>query len=91
VDHFSWNYTTYLNLIFLPIFALLFVLYRSGARGDTDDRFARDPVCGMQVVADEAPASVAHAGAGWFFCSERCAQRFTEDPDRFTDRVGSTQ
>ena len=49
-DHFSWNYTTYLNLIFLPIFALLYWLYRTRSHGSTDAEYARDPVCGMHVV-----------------------------------------
>ena len=30
--HFSWNYTTYLNLIFLPLFGLLYWLYRNRER-----------------------------------------------------------
>jgi uncharacterized protein len=86
-SHFSWNYTTYLNLVFLLIFGLLYWLYRSRKKEDVDAAYARDPVCGMQVVALEAPATVAHAGTNWFFCSERCAQRFMEDPERFAQPV----
>ena len=86
-SHFAWNYTTSLNFIFVPIFGLLFWLYRSRNHGDTAGEYARDPVCGMQVVAGEAPAAIAHDGMQWFFCSEHCAHRFTEDPDRFAGRL----
>ena len=30
--HFSWNYTTYLNLVFLALFGVLYWLYRNRAR-----------------------------------------------------------
>jgi uncharacterized membrane protein YraQ (UPF0718 family) len=73
--HFSWNYTTYLNLIFLAVFGLLYWLYRNRERLGGGGRYARDPVCGMQVETAQAPASVVHAG-------DRCAKRFE------TDRVG---
>jgi hypothetical protein len=75
-DHFSWNYTTYLNLVFLALFGVLYWLYRNRARLGAGDRYARDPVCGMQVETAHAPAMVVHAGERHFFCSDRCAERF---------------
>src|SRR5207244_8376655 len=30
--HFQWNYTTFLNIVFLGVFALLYSLYRNHAR-----------------------------------------------------------
>jgi uncharacterized membrane protein YraQ (UPF0718 family)/YHS domain-containing protein len=74
--HFSWNYTTYLNLIFLALFAVLYYLYRNRERLGGGDRYARDPVCGMQVEKAHAPASRHHAGERQYFCSDHCAQRF---------------
>jgi uncharacterized protein len=74
--HFSWNYTTYLNLVFLALFGVLYWLYRNSARLGAGDRYARDPVCGMQVETAQAPATVAHAGERHYFCSDRCAERF---------------
>jgi uncharacterized protein len=74
--HFSWNYTTYLNLIFLAVFGVLYYLYRNRERLGGGDRFARDPVCGMQVEKANAPASRRHAGERQYFCSDHCAERF---------------
>ncbi len=74
--HFSWNYTTYLNMVFLVLFGVLYWIYRNRVRLGGGDRYARDPVCGMQVEAAQAPASVDHAGERHYFCSDRCAERF---------------
>ena len=74
--HFSWNYTTYLNLIFLALFGVLYVMYRNRERLGGGDRYAQDPVCGMQVEKAHAPASHDHAGEREYFCSDRCAERF---------------
>ncbi|WP_353253345.1 heavy metal translocating P-type ATPase [Salinisphaera sp. PC39] len=41
-----------------------------------------DPVCGM--VADPASApSLEHAGKTYFFCSERCRDKFSAEPERY--------
>jgi uncharacterized protein len=77
--HFSWNYTTYLNLVFLVLFGVLYWLYRNRERLGGSDRYARDPVCGMQVETALAPASLVHAGERHYFCSDRCAERFDTD------------
>ena len=74
--HFSWNYTTYLNLVFLAVFGVLYWLYRNRERLGGGDRYARDPVCGMQVETAQAPASLVHAGEQHYFCSDRCAEGF---------------
>ncbi len=74
--HFSWNYTTYLNLVFLVLFGGLYWIYRNRERLGSGDRYARDPVCGMQVETAQAPASLVYDGARYSFCSDRCAERF---------------
>ncbi|HEX4434945.1 MAG TPA: permease [Acidimicrobiales bacterium] len=74
--HFSWNYTTYLNLIFLVLFGVLYWIYRNRARLGAGDRYARDPVCGMQVERAQAPASRHRDDEQHYFCSDRCAERF---------------
>ncbi len=79
--HFSWNYTTYLNLVFLLLFGVLYWMYRNRERLGGGDRDARDPVCGMQVETAQAPASREHAGQRHYFCSDRCAERFDADHD----------
>jgi uncharacterized membrane protein YraQ (UPF0718 family)/YHS domain-containing protein len=82
-DHFAWNATTYLNIVFLGLFAVIFWLARHRARLAGDSSFAGDPVCGMQVDATMAPASrIGAAGNRVSFCSERCAERFDEAQSR---------
>ncbi len=77
---FSWNYTTYLNIVFLALFAVLYWMYRNRDRFGTGGRYARDPVCGMQVEKAHAPASHELDGRRVFFCSDHCAERFMEQP-----------
>jgi hypothetical protein len=77
--HFSWNYTTYLNLIFLVLFGVLYWLSRNRERLGGSGRYARDPVCGMQVEKTQAPASRDRDGRQYSFCSDRCAERFDAD------------
>jgi uncharacterized protein len=76
--HFEWNYTTYLNIVFLGVFAVLFWLYRHRERLGGGARYAIDPVCGMQVEKANAPAHAAFEGAVHWFCSDRCAVRFAK-------------
>ncbi len=82
--HFSWNYTTYLNLVFLLLFGVLYWLYRNRERLGAGSRDARDPVCGMQVEKAHAPASLDRDGARYYFCSDRCAERFDAEEERRT-------
>ena len=84
---FQWNYTTYLNLISLGIFGVLFWLYRNRARLGGGARYAIDPVCGMQVERALAPASVPHGAETIYFCSDRCRDRYMANPNRFTTRT----
>jgi uncharacterized membrane protein YraQ (UPF0718 family)/YHS domain-containing protein len=93
---FAWNYTTFLNIAFLAVFAVMYWLYRNRSRfGGDQDRFALDPICGMQVERAIAPARRGDV----YFCSDRCAERFdarqaggpepetTEEDMMFTDPV----
>jgi uncharacterized protein len=87
---FEWNYTTYLNLVFLGVFAVLLWLYRNRERlGGGGTQYAIDPVCGMQVERQLAPASARSSDRIYFFCSDGCRDRFVADPDRF--RAGATR
>jgi YHS domain-containing protein/uncharacterized membrane protein YraQ (UPF0718 family) len=80
---FQWNYTTFLNIIFLAVFAVLYWLYRNRERLGGGQGYAMDPVCGMQVQTANAPASASHDGHTYWFCSDRCRERFEADPARF--------
>jgi Cu+-exporting ATPase len=44
-----------------------------------------DPVCGMKVDPDRAAESVEHEGQTYHFCSDGCAERFRENPDKYLD------
>jgi YHS domain-containing protein/uncharacterized membrane protein YraQ (UPF0718 family) len=79
---FQWNYTTYLNIISLAAFAVLFWLYRNRERLGGGRRYAIDPVCGMQVERQLAPASVHSGDETYFFCSDRCRDRFVANTVR---------
>src|SRR5262249_37741194 len=42
-----------------------------------------DPVCGMHVAPETAPASIEHEGKDYFFCCGNCLTKFRTDPDQF--------
>src|SRR6202521_2592309 len=86
---FQWNYTTYLNLVFLGVFGLLLWLYRNRERLGGGAGYAIDPVCGMQIERELAPASARSGDQTVFFCSDRCRERFVADPEPF--RAGDSQ
>ena len=82
---FSWNYTTWLNVLFLGIAGVVWWLARNRERFGGGQGYAIDPVCGMQVrIADEPPSAV-HDGVTAWFCSDRCQERFVADPGRFLE------
>jgi hypothetical protein len=78
---FAWNYTTVLNILALIAFAVIYWLYRH--RDTSAGRYAKDPVCGMQVEIEHAPATATIDGQRYWFCSDHCQHRFTADPPRF--------
>ena len=81
---FHWNYTSVLNILFLALFALMYWLYRNRQRFGGGAGYAIDPVCGMQVRTANAPAQVRHHGKTYWFCADRCAEKFQADPRRYT-------
>lgn len=46
---------------------------------------AIDPVCRMQVIVARAAAHAVHEGTRYYFCSDECARRFGEMPQRHLD------
>lgn len=71
---FAWDHTTFLNIAALIGFAVLYWLYRT--RDTSHSRYAKDPICGMQVETAQAPASRVSAAGTEYFCSDHCAARF---------------
>jgi len=72
-EHFAWNYTTFLNIAFLLLFAVVVWLAR---RPGVADRFATDPTCGMQVEKSVAPAHCVDTDGDHWFCSDGCRDRY---------------
>ncbi len=46
---------------------------------------ATDPVCGMAVERDTAPATYVHQGAEIFFCADGCKKEFIASPEKYSD------
>jgi len=42
-----------------------------------------DPVCGMQINIDTAPAHSEFDGEIYYFCSEGCKEAFDRNPARY--------
>jgi len=84
--HFSWNYTTYLNFVFIMVAGCVWWLAKNRARFGGGAGYATDVVCGMQVRTSDAPARAHFDGETYYFCSDRCQERFTERPNSFIDR-----
>jgi uncharacterized protein len=76
-EQFSWNYTTFLNILFLGVLAFLYWLHRNRDRFGSG-RFAIDPMCGMQVEIANAPARSTAAGSDAWFCSEHCKHGYEQ-------------
>ena len=58
------------------------------ARGRATERLA-DPVCGMELGADEAAARLSLGGRERAFCSQECLQRFVAAPERYAGGAAS--
>lgn len=42
-----------------------------------------DPVCGMQLNIETAPAQTEYDGEIYYFCSEGCKRTFDANPEQF--------
>jgi uncharacterized membrane protein YraQ (UPF0718 family)/YHS domain-containing protein len=71
----EWNYTTFLNILFLAIAAALI--------GLTLRRGARDPVCGMTVDRSKTQFRSDWGGKTYYFCGAACKKRFDAEPESF--------
>ena len=54
-----------------------------GAAEPKPTNLAVDPVCGMQVDPQTTPHHATHNGSQFHFCSGRCREKFTADPERY--------
>ena len=42
-----------------------------------------DPVCGMEISMETAPAKTEYEGQIYYFCSQDCKQAFDKDPEQY--------
>ncbi|MFY0610049.1 MAG: cadmium-translocating P-type ATPase [Hyphomicrobiaceae bacterium] len=54
-------------------------------KADASDSISvlRDPVCGMKVDRETAKWTSTHAGENYYFCAQRCQQKFVTDPEQY--------
>ena len=90
-EHFSLDYTAVLNIVFLVVFAGLVWAYRNHERLGCGTGYAIDPVCAMQVERAHAPATSSYEGRRFFFCSDRCAERFAAELTGFAATKGRAE
>jgi YHS domain-containing protein len=80
---FHLDATLVLNVVAIAAFVVIYWLQRNRDRFGGPSGYARDPVCGMQVEVAHAPA-VARLGTGtYYFCCDRCYDRFVSEPQRY--------
>jgi len=87
--HFQWNCTTHLNIVFLVVAVVVSWMYRNRARFGDDGGYAKDMVCGMQVERAHAPATHVHDGRSYYFCSDRCEEKFVKEPAKYLADPGA--
>lgn len=49
---------------------------------------AKDPVCGMEVDKESAPAKYEYKGKVYYFCAPGCKVAFEKDPKKFSKDQG---
>lgn len=52
---------------------------------------ARDPVCGMVILVEDAPAAKEYDGQTFYFCTVLCSVLFELDPDRYLGNINSSE
>jgi hypothetical protein len=70
--HFEWNYTTFLNILFILLAVAVYWFSKNKKRFGGGEGYAIDPSCGMQVRISDAPATAVIDGTTHYFCSDRC-------------------
>ncbi|MCD6564240.1 MAG: copper-translocating P-type ATPase [Thermoproteales archaeon] len=52
---------------------------------------AIDPVCGMEINEDETDFKLVYQDKTYFFCSDKCLDEFTKNPDKYIQKDASVQ
>lgn len=59
------------------------VLWMEDGRFKNMVQMATDPVCGMAVVREKAPATLVYQEKHYFFCAQGCKDEFIASPEKF--------
>jgi YHS domain-containing protein len=51
----------------------------------------KDPVCGMQVDENKAPATSSYQGRKYSFCGQECKDKFDREPQRYAQSAQQGQ
>ena len=89
----TWNYTTFLDIAFLALMAVMgwrflttggpAMLRAMALVPERHAKLAKDPVCGMNVDPSTAKEKAVHDGVTYYFCSAGCRSAFERDPARY--------
>lgn len=52
---------------------------------DAQEDEAKDPVCGMKVNPNEAEFQEERNNQTYYFCSEKCHDKFQENPEKYAE------
>ncbi|QNU63306.1 heavy metal translocating P-type ATPase [Vreelandella titanicae] len=58
---------------------------------DHNETKVKDPVCGMDVDPHATHHRANHAGKTWYFCSEKCRDKFVAKPDAYLEPSKQSQ
>jgi uncharacterized membrane protein YraQ (UPF0718 family)/YHS domain-containing protein len=87
----SWNYTTFLNLLFLGLMGLMFLRFLktggpamlSAMEISEGNNLVVDPVCKMKIKPEAAPEQISYRGNTYYFCCSSCRKVFEKAPAKF--------
>src|ERR1700730_6031468 len=51
---------------------------------------ATDPVCGMKIDVGTTTRSIAHDGRTYYFCSQKCLDKFAQEPAKYSSKAGAS-
>jgi len=63
----------------------------NAAQFDGTPQSATDPVCGMKVEVRNTTRSTAYDGQIYYFCSQRCLDKFTREPAKFSEQAEASK
>ena len=52
-----------------------------------EELMTTDPVCGMKIDENNAPAETQLAGKNYSFCSEQCKDKFERSPEQYVENA----